>query len=113
MTSAIFSDFLTPSLPSESLVTVKNQRILFLLSPFGGPPSPTSYMEAPKTRKPPLQIFRVKGYMNLALQVQVITFVSSIRTCDMFDASVAFSASTALGSSMVAIIVQTTSARQL
>ena len=49
MTSAIFSDFLTPSLPSESLVTVKNQRILFLLSPFGGPPSPTSYMEAPFT----------------------------------------------------------------
>merc|ERR1719458_1494717 len=39
-------------------------------------------------------------------------FVSSIRTCDTFDASVAFSGF-ALGSSMVAIIVQTTSARQL
>ena len=47
MTSAKFSNFLTPS----HLVTVTNQLILFHLSAFRGPISPhplrTSYMEAP------------------------------------------------------------------
>ena len=48
MTSANFSDFLTPS--PGPLVTVTNQLILFLLSAFWGtPPHPlrTSYVEAP------------------------------------------------------------------
>ena len=37
ITSAKFSDFFTPS----PLVTVTNQQILFLLSAFWGPPSPS------------------------------------------------------------------------